>query len=165
MSLQDKNFTENDDEGDSGTGGGQAGQICFVDFLSSADKERDDLLSPEEKRHLQAIHQELNKQQIKQQKELRAERQAAKENKTTRQFSYGQGGGGGEVSPYKKNPVLDCAQFSGATDKKVSPSPSENEANTNPEQRAEAELQHQLQNQPQYTSQPSFNPKPRTPGG
>ena len=164
MSLQDKKFTENEDD-DQGSSG-QAGQIGFVDFLSSADKERDDLLSPEEKRHLQAIHQELNKQQIKQQKELRAERQAAKENKTTRQFSYGQGGGGGdEVSPYKTNPVLDCAQFSGATDKKVSPSPSVNEANTNPEQRAEAELQHQLQNQPQYKPQPSFNPQPRKPGG
>lgn len=159
------NYKDHQDQNDeSGGNSGQSGQIEFAEFLGTGGPSRDDLLSPQEIKRLQSQHEALHKDYVKKQKELRSERQAAKDNKSAHRATHtpGQGlsGGSGEMSLYKPNPILDCAQFSGATDKKVNPSAANNEANTNEEQRADIELQYKLQNQPRYTPKPGFNPRP-----
>lgn len=147
------------DEDERGTEqGGAGGKIEFRDFLSTGENKRDDLLSPEEKKRLLAVHQGEHEDRVKKQKELSEQRKALKDGKIPLQ-TYRQGLMAGMSSQYKVNPVLaNKAQFSGI-DRQVNALPNENIAETNEEKRNELENQYRLRYAPQ--SAPKFHPKPQ----
>lgn len=146
-----------DESGESGSGGGASGEIEFVDFLSTGDASRDDLL-PDEVRRLLSVHENVNKENVKKQKDQRDTYKNLKEGKQSlEQYRNGltENASNGDKPPH---PILsNKAQFSGI-DSKVNPSVTENNANTNEENRNEAELRYSLQHKPENA--PRFNPKP-----
>jgi hypothetical protein len=153
-----------DETGESGSGsfGGQTGEVEFRFHDATQVANRDDLLPPEEIKRLLIVHKETHKARVDKQKITREQRNALKQGvyvAPTVAQQLGRGGSGGSVSPYKKHPISDKAQFSGI-DKQVIGIPSLNEADTNPEQKDKLEnrLQNRLQNAPK------FNPRPRFPG-
>jgi hypothetical protein len=150
---------EEEDEGSQGSGG-QTGEIEFryKDAMSVAN--RDDLLPASEIKRLLIVHKDIHKERVDKQKATREQRNALKQGKyvvpsVARQLA----GRGGRVSPYKKHPISDRAQFSGV-DKQVVGIPTENAANTNSE--LKDKLENRLQNRLQNT--PKFNPRLRPPG-
>jgi hypothetical protein len=167
MALDDEKyikskFNQNDDEksGDSGESGegGQTGQIEFRDFLAPAERFREDLLPPEERKRLLSVHKDIHELRVKKQKELRDQRQLLKDGKIPLQ-SYRQGlMGTGMNAQYKANPILtNKAQFSGI-DRQVNFLPTEYVADTNPEQRNDLEYRYRLSYMPENA--PRFHPKP-----
>jgi hypothetical protein len=154
-----KNDDERDDTqgGGSGQGGGKTGTKGFRVQLEIS---RDDLLAPNEIKHLLKIHQEYHKTHVDRQKLLRKERAALKEGRKDLVAQYrsqlGLGSGSGGVSPFKKHPISNKAQFSGM-DRQTSILPTENTAETNSEMRNDLENRYNHRHQPK----PGFNPKPR----
>jgi hypothetical protein len=163
--FKQKKLSDSNDEEDTGGIGGQTGEVEFRYKDAMSVKNRDDLLPDSEIRRLLVVHKEIHKARVDKQKATRNERYSQKEGKyvvPTVAQQLGQGGSGG-VSPYKKHPISDKAQWSGI-DKQVIGIPTLNEADTNPEMkdRLENKLQNKLQNRLQNT--PKFNPRPRPPG-
>lgn len=148
--------------GESGSGsGGQGGKIGFVDFLDTHADRRDDLLPESEKKRLLLIHKDVNEKNVKQQKEKLEQNKNVKDGKITL-GSYRAGMGGGGSSPFKENPALQGAQFTGV-DKQVIGLPTENMAVTNEEKRDELLNQNELRYRLGYQPAPKFNPKPHGP--
>ncbi|MCC2666979.1 MAG: hypothetical protein K0S63_895 [Gammaproteobacteria bacterium] len=151
-------------EEDKGGKGGKTGDVEFHLFIPAS---RDDTLSPNEMARLLHMHEELHKVQVDTQKATRKEREKIKNNpKSTAGYdSLGlhNGGGGGTQSVYKTHPLSNHAQFSGATDKKVTGVPSDNLAQTNENEKQELieKLDLRFQHQHQYKNTPKFSPKPR----
>lgn len=144
---------ENDDE--SGAGG-RSGEVKFRGFVGT-ESLRDDLLPPDEKRRLLAVHRDGHENRVKKQKELRDQRQQMKEGKIPLS-QFRESRGNGMNSAYRAHPILsDKAQFSGI-DPQVNVLPSDNIANTNEADRNELENQYRLTHAPEFT--PKFNPKP-----
>lgn len=153
----DKNHEDEDDDK-----GGSSSGIEFSYHDASSTEQRDDAMSPEELKRLQAVHKDVHKVRVDKQKATRKERKQAKEgpmNLTTRQaYTGGMGaGGGGSYSKYKTHPI--AAKFSGIRDQKISAIPSENTAETNLEQKQE--LENKNENKLRLNYQPGFNPKPK----
>lgn len=150
---------------ETGTGsGGQGGKIEFHDFLATGANLRDDTLPFEERKRLLSNHKDIHELKVKQQKDKRQQYKDLKDGKMLlKTFREGLGAlASGIRSQFKANPILkDKAQFSGI-DKQVNPSPLENQADTNPEQRNE--LQNELQYRLGFQPKPAFNPKPHGPG-
>jgi hypothetical protein len=158
--LDGKIIQDDDDDSASGSFGGQTGEIAFRFHDAMQVSNRDDLLPPEEIRRLLIVHKETHKGRVDKQKVNREQRNALKEGvyvAPTVAQQLGRGGSGS--SAFKKHPISDMAQFSGI-DKQVIGIPSNNEADTNPEQKDK--LENRLQNRLQNT--PKFNPRPRPPG-
>jgi hypothetical protein len=159
--FNDKKIPLTGDDSEDGGTSGQTGEIEFryKDAMSVAN--RDDLLPASEIKRLLIVHKDIHKQRVDKQKATREQRNALKEGKYVAPSVAQQlaGGGGGSVSPYKKHPISDRAQFSGV-DKQVVGIPTLNEANTNSE--LKDKLENKLQNRLQNT--PKFNPRPRPPG-
>lgn len=153
--VENYNKSQNDDE--SGTSGGQSGQMGFHDFLSEGPL-REDLLPPDQIRRLLGEHRNQHEERVKKQKILRDDYKAVKNgNKSVQTLREGKGSG--LNSAYPPHPILaDKAQFSGI-DKEVNPQPSENMADTNEADRNDLENQYRLQYAPKI--QPKFNPKPQ----
>jgi hypothetical protein len=156
-----ENYDQNHEDEDDDKGGSSGGIESHYQDVSST-LQRDDLLSPEELKRLQAVHKDLHKARVDKQKITRKERKQAKEgplNLTTRKaYKGGVGtGGGGAYSKYKTHPV--AIKFSGIRDLKISAIPSENIAETNQEQKQE--LENKNENKLRLNYQPGFNPKPR----
>jgi len=155
--LLEANAETEDESGDAGESGtGEAGsQIQFHDFIFAGESQRDNLL-PDEIRRLLAIHDNVNKENVKKQKDKRDTYKNLKEGKTSlEQYRSSQNGMNGDKPAH---PILsDKAQFSGV-DSQVNPVVDENAANTNDANRNELELQYRLRHQPQNA--PRFNPKP-----
>jgi hypothetical protein len=149
------------EDGDEGVGG-KSGQI---EFRSSVFKTalRDDLLPADELRRLLIIHKDIHKEKVIKQKQTRAERAALKEGKqlNNQQTTNNKGlRSGGSSSTHLTHPLLGTKpQFDGI-DKQVVGVPALNEADTNPE--LKAELENRLENK--YRNTPKFNPTPRFPG-
>ncbi|MCD6039674.1 MAG: hypothetical protein K0S27_1074 [Gammaproteobacteria bacterium] len=149
--------------------GGKTGAVEFQyrDILSAGP--RDDQLPAEEMDDLLKKHEKIHKEYVDTQKETRKERDAIKQGRTPAAHSYdglglGRGGaGGGGASPYKSHPISQHAQFSGATDRKVTGVPSDNLAQTNEEEKQELEdkLQLRLRHRNEHKNVPKFNPTPR----
>lgn len=162
--LYDSNSTQ--EESGEGGQGGKSGEIEFRyhDVLSAP--KRDDLLPPGEIKRLLIVHQEVHKDRVVKQKIAREQRAALKEGRyvapTAEQLRQGLSGGGGGVSPYKKHPISNMAQFSGV-DKQVVGVPTLNEADTNPEMKdaLENRLQNRLENRlsNRYTNTPTLKPR------
>lgn len=142
------------DSGESGSGS-QSGSIEFKEFFGEAPL-RDDTLPPDEIRRLLAVHAEVNEAKVKNQKEKRDQLQAVKEGKVSREVYQQQYGADGSVTAHPK--LMNEAQFSGAMDAKISPLPTENNAEANPGDRQELKKEFDKQFTPQNA--PSFNPKP-----
>lgn len=153
--VENYNKSQNDDE--SGTGGGQSGQMGFHDFLSTGPL-REDLLPPDQIRRLLGEHRTQHEERVKKQKQSRDDYKAVKNgNKSVQTLREGKGSG--LNSAYPPHPILaDKAQFSGI-DKEVNPQPTENMADTNEADRNDLENQYRLQYAPKI--QPKFNPKPQ----
>jgi len=153
-----KRITENTDEsGDDSDGskGGAGGKIEFHEFLSSSEGKRDDLLSGEEKRHLFIMHESVQEQDVKKQKEKLDGYAKLKKGEISLPV-FREMVGSGMSSQYKNHPAF--AETSQFTDGQVSNLPNENTADTNPEKREELQYQYNLVNRPQNA--PRFNPKP-----
>lgn len=154
------NLVEDEDSsGESGsgsTGTGTGGQIEFRDFLAGTESLRDDLLPPEEKRRLLAVHKSEHELRVKKQKERRDLLKAVKDKKLPVK-DYRQGMTGN--NPYKPHFLTTTVQFgSGIQDKNMNAVPNENNAETNNEKRKELQLNYDLVNRPDYANQPKFNP-------
>lgn len=141
--TQQKQPNNSEDEGD----GGKTGDIEFTFHNTLADQPRDDQLPEDEKKRLLNTHQSLHQQQVLKQKQLRDQYIALKEGRIPKIQSAMRGN---NLSNYKKHFLSNKAQFSGV-EKQTQPLPSENEAETNPEQRQELQLQNRLQLQNEYT--------------
>jgi hypothetical protein len=159
MVSDDKNKPfMNSDEDDSGTSsGGQGGKIAFVDFLDTHATRRDDALPLHERQHLLAIHKDVHEAKVKHQKEQIEQNKNVKSGKITLGAYRAAKGGAGAASAFKNNPEL--KNYGTLVDPKVSQSPNESAAETNPEKRDE--LQNKLRLGHQFT--PKFNPKPYGP--
>ncbi|EKD70929.1 MAG: hypothetical protein ACD_46C00327G0008 [uncultured bacterium] len=166
MSSEDKKklikkIEDHEDESGTDTGtstGGKSGQIEFRQFISTGEKLRDDLLSPEERKRLLSIHQATHESRVEKQRKLRDERKDLKEKKIPLQ-AYREGLGRGMNSQYKSHPVLSRkAQFSGV-DRQINTLPTENIAETNQDKRNELEYQYRLRYA--LENAPKFNPKPQ----
>ncbi len=173
MSEDDEKNKKYDEEesqtGESGQGdqggqtgqGGVAGEIRFRYKDAMSIEPRDDALPLSEINRLLAVHKDLHKAYVDKQKQTRKERKILKEGRaslTSRQ-DIGVGlrrGGQGGNSRYKTHPISNKAQFSGV-DRQISALPTENQANTNEEQRNDLENRYELRLQ----NMPKFNPKPR----
>lgn len=156
-----ENYDKNHEDEGEGEGGSTSG-IEFRYHDVSSTEQRDDALSPEELKRLQAVHKDVHKARVDKQKITRKERKEAKEgpvNLTTRKAYKGEmgTGGGGAYSKYKTHPV--AIKFSGIRDQKISAIPSENIAETNQEQKQE--LENKNENKLRLNYQPGFNPKLR----
>lgn len=150
-----------DDSGSTGTSGGAAGQIEFRDFLAGSESLRDDLLPPEEKRRLLAVHQSEHEQRVKKQKEKRDLLNSVKDKKIPLK-TYREGLMGS--NPYKVHFLSSTVQFgSGITDKNMNSVPNENNAETNNEKRKELQLNYDLVNRPELANQQKFIPPKPTP--
>ncbi len=156
-----ENYNKNHEDEDDDKGGSSSGiEFRYHDIAST--EQRDDALSPEELKRLQAVHKDLHKARVDKQKTTRKERKEAKEgpaNLMTRSAYKGEMGigGGGTYSKYKTHPI--AVKFSGIRDQKISAIPSENTAETNQEQKQE--LENKNENKLRLNYQPGFNPKPR----
>jgi hypothetical protein len=158
---RDKN---NDDEDDSGS---KSGEIEFR-LQNIAGERRDDMLSEPEIRRLLITQEAAHKNLVDKQKATRKERDNIKNNPAqTAKYGYDSlglqaGGNGGGASPYKTHPISQHAQFSGATDHKVTGVPTDNIAQTNDEARQKLEerleLQLGLKNQLKHTHKLSSAP-------
>lgn len=175
MSLDDEKYNKKininadaeETEGESGSGesgaGGKSGQIEFRDFLAGGERLRDDLLSPEERKRLLAVHKDTTVSNIQKQKERKEQYKALKEGKVTVAAHRAGMAAVGANPQYKTNPVLaNKAQFSG-TDRQINALPTENMAETNNEKRQELQFQYNLRHRPEYAHTPKFNPKPAGP--
>lgn len=164
MSIDDKfnkkKDIQEDEEGQTGQGGGgKSGQVEFREFIGSgAERLRDDLLPPDEKKRLLSVHQKTNEINVKKQKDVMEQRKNLKQGKVALN-TFHQGLQGAEMAgQYKANPALkDAAQFSGI-DRQVNALPTENIAETNPEKREELQYQYSLRYAPENA--PRFLPKP-----
>ncbi len=155
-----------EESGDSKGGKTGAVEFHYRDILST--DERDDNLPEAEAKHLLTVQIARHYELVNEQRLKRKERDAIK-NGRVNTSSYDAlglrrgGGGGGDISPYKKHPISDNAQFSGATDRKVTGVPCENNAETNEQNKND--LLNELQLRHRLTHQPKFNPRPRGPMG
>ncbi len=166
-----KRLQEDDESGESGQGG-QTGAIEFRyrDILST--DARDDILPESEIRRLLIVLEQLHKGHVDNQKNERKRRDDIKEGRVQAQ-SYdalglrigGRGGGGGGTSPYKTHPLSEHAQFSGATDRKVTGVPSDSLSETNDDIKNKLTAELDLRHRYQLQAAPKFNPKPRGPYG
>lgn len=149
------------DDDESGSGG-QGGKIDFVDFTDSKDHKRDDELSPQDLKRLLATHKDAHEIKVKHQKEKIEHNKNLKDGKITlaaHRASFGNSAAA--PAGFKPNPKLaDKVQFSGI-DKQVTGLITENNADTNPEQRDA--LLNELKYQLGYQPTPKFNPKPQGP--
>ncbi len=119
------------------------------------------------------MHEGIHKERVNNQKEKRKERDDIKNGRVKAnnydalglRIGGGAGGGSGSTSPYKNHPLSNHAQFSGATDRKVTGVPSDSLSETNDKNKNENELNltHQLTNR--LKQAPKFHPKPRGPYG
>jgi hypothetical protein len=158
-----------DDEGGRGSQGGQTGAVEFRyrDILST--DARDDVLPESEARHLLAVFEDDHKERVDRQKRTRKERDDIKNGRVQANnydalgLRIGGGGGGGGTSPYKTHPLSNHAQFSGATDRKVTGVPSDSLAETNDDAKDKLINDYDLTYQHTHKLQnaPKFNPKPR----
>ena len=150
-------------EDDKGGKGGKSGDIEFHLFTAAS---RDDALSPTETTRLLRLHEELHKVQVDTQKADRKEREQIKKGQKPLTAGYDalglRRGAGGSESAFKTHPISSHAQFSGATDKKVTGVPSDNLAETNDSEKQKLveelhlRFEHKLKNTPK-----SSLPKPR----
>lgn len=156
------------EEGKSGEGeggiSGQTGEIKFHyrDILST--DPRDDALPEAEIRRLLLVHEDIHKERVDKQKATRKERDDIKNGRVNTKNYDSLGlrkgaGDSGSVSPYKSHPVSNYAQFSGATDRKVTGVPSDSLAETNDD--IKQDLLDKLELRFQHKNVPKFNPKPR----
>ncbi len=146
-------------EEDKGGKGGKAGDIEFHLFIPAS---RDDTLPPTEMARLLHKHGELHKVQVDTQKATRKEREKIKNDpKSTAGYDSLGLRNGGTDSAYKTHPLSNHAQFSGATDKKVTGVPSDNLAQTNENEKQELVEKLDLRFQHQHKNTPKFSPKPR----
>jgi len=159
-----KRLAEEEGESGEGEGGisGQTGEIKFHyrDILST--DPRDDVLPEAEIRRLLIVHEAIHKERVDKQKATRKERDDIKNGRVNAKNYDGLGlrkGGGGDISPYKKHPVSNYAQFSGATDRKITGVPSDSLAETNDD--IKQDLLDKLELRFQHKNVPKFNPKPR----
>lgn len=160
MNINENKKDDQEDEGSGESGGGASGKIEYRYHDASSTEQRDDLLSPEEKKRLIHVHKDLHKARVDKQKATRKERKAAKEgpvNLTASKAYTGEMGMGGAYSKYKTHPI--AIKFSGIRDQKISAVPSENTAETNKEM--QQELENKNENKLRLNYQPGFNPKPR----
>lgn len=157
-----------EEEGESGEGeggiSGQTGEIKFRyrDILST--EPRDDVLPEAEIRRLLLVHEDIHKERVDKQKATRKERDDIKNGRVNANSYDGLGlrkggGGGGGNSPYKQHPVSNHAQFSGATDRKITGVPSDSLAETNDD--IKQDLLDKLDLRFQHKNVPKFNPTPR----
>lgn len=160
---EDNQDTGGESGGTAGTGGGSSGEIHFryQDILSTG--LRDDLLTGRELKRVLAVHNDIHKARVDNQKQIRKERKILKEGRTNLASSKetmiaqrARGNSMGRTSPYKKHPISEKAQFSGI-DKQVSALPSENMAETNKEQQNELQNRNELQ----LRHSNKYTPKPR----
>lgn len=149
---------------DEGGISGRTGEIKFHyrDILST--EPRDDVLTETETHRLLLVHEDIHKERVDKQKATRKERDDIKNGRVNTKNHDGlglrKGGGeGGGGSPYKKHPVSNHAQFSGATDRKVTGVPSDNLAETNDD--IKQDLLDKLELRLQHKNAPKFNPRPR----
>lgn len=157
-------IAEQDEESGGETGaGGKGGQVEFRDFLAAGESFRDDLLPPEEKRRLLAVHGSDHERRVNEQKQKRDQLKAVKDHKIPLQV-YRQSMGAGMNERYKLHFLTHTVQFgSGITDTNVNSVPNENNAETNNEKRKELQLNYDLVNRPEMASQPKFIPPKPTP--
>jgi hypothetical protein len=161
-------------EGESGgsSQGGKSGVIEFRyrDILSG---EIQDALPDTEINHLLVVHEGIHKERVDKQKIERKERDKIKKGLVSAQNydslglrigGSGSGGGSGS-SPYKSHPLSDHAQFSGATDRKVTGVPSDSLSETNDKNKNDLLNELDLRNRLTLQAAPKFHPKPRGPYG
>lgn len=155
-----------EEEGAAGEGeggiSGQTGEIKFRyrDILST--EPRDDVLPEAEIRRLLLMHEDIHKERVDKQKATRKERDDIKNGRVNAKNYDGLGlrkGDGGDGSPYKKHPVSNHAQFSGATDRKITGVPSDSLSETNDD--IKQDLLDKLELRFQHKNVPKFNPRPR----
>jgi hypothetical protein len=145
-----------DESGESGSGS-SGSAIEFHDFLAPGDGLREDLL-PDEIRRLLSIHESVNKENVKKQKEKKEQYKNLKEGKQSLDQYRNEQAENGMNADKPAHPILSqAAQFSGI-DSQVNPVINENNADTNQANREELELQYRLRNRPENA--PRFNPKP-----
>lgn len=155
--IDEKNQRDDSEEGGSGSGG-QGSGIAFRYHDAAEVAPRDDALPPSQVKHLEIVQIDRHKSVIDSQKRKREERKAIKEGKqiytNAARHGRGLGGGGGGSSPFKKHPISNTAQFGAGTDNTVNPIPSQNQAETNNEekQRHENEYVHRLKYMPKPTA-------------
>lgn len=156
--VNDKELKRNDDEEGGSTG--QGGRIEFTDFITGRNQLRDDQLPPDELRRLLAVHDAAHEARVQKQKVLRDQRNDLKNGKVTLD-NYRQGLAAGMSSQYPAHPILsNKAQFSGV-DRQNNPVPTDNQAQTNEENRNELENQYRLRHAPEIGKK--FNPRPQFP--
>lgn len=161
------NKKEDDENGGTGTSGEI--EFRYRDILSS--DLRDDILPDSEIRRLLSVHEDLHKRMVDDQKNERKHRDDIKNGRVeTKEYDslglrVGQGGGGGGGGyEFKSHPISNHAQFSGATDRKVTGVPSDSNSKTNEGDKNKLvndltltltnDLK--LQNAPTYTSTPTL---------
>lgn len=144
----DKKYEEDETSGDAG---GQSGHIEFRDFISNKESLRDDLLTPEEKR----LHEVIHESRVKKQKNRLENRQAVKEGKVSL-ASYKQGlSAAAEGSRFLAHPAFEnSVQFH--ANQNSNELPHNTISDTNEDKRDELQFQLRIQPRPGYAS-----PKPR----
>ena len=165
-----KRLLEDDETGESGETG-QTGAIEFRyrDILST--DARDDILPESEIRRLLSVLEQVHKGRVDNQKIERKRRDDLKQGRVQAQsydalgLRIGGGAGGGGTSPYKTHPLSEHAQFSGATDRKVTGVPSDSLSETNDDMQNKLREELDLRHRHQLQAAPKFNPKPRGPYG
>jgi hypothetical protein len=172
-----KHLPEEEGEGGESGESGQGGKSGAIEFryrdILSGDT-RDDALPDSDIHHLLVVHEGIHLKRVNNQKIERKNREAIKnglvkaQNYDSLGLRIGGGagaGGGGGTSPYKSHPLSNHAQFSGATDRKVTGVPSDNLSETNDKDKNdlsnELDLRHRLTNAPS----PKSAPRPRGPYG
>jgi hypothetical protein len=133
--------------------GGKSGAIEFHDFLSTGDGQRDDL-SPQDERHLLAIHNDTHEKiRVDKQKKARERYQDLKNGKVSLDAHRKERMKG----EFSQHPILSNeAQFSGA-DKQVDPSAVNEELEANQDKKEE-KLTYQKSLQLQYANKPNSTP-------
>lgn len=161
-----------EEEGESGQGGKSgAVEFRYRDILSG--DARDDALPDSDIHHLLIVHEDIHKERVDNQKNKRKERDDIKNGRVNAKnydalglrIGSGAGGGGGGVSPYKSHPLSNHAQFSGATDRKVTGVPSDSLSETNDKNKNDLLNELDLRNRHTLKQAPKFNPRPRGPYG
>lgn len=165
MSNDDKKYNKKQwlDESDGAQGDGEkgssgaSGHIEFQDFLAAGLGQRDDLLSPDERKRLISVHKETHERRVQEQLNTAKERKALKEGKLSLRSFY-ENMREVVTAVFKTHPISRKAQFSGK-DRQVNEIPG-NVAETNNDKRNELQYQYNLRHRPQHTHTPKFNPKP-----
>jgi hypothetical protein len=149
------NKENEDDDGRTGSSG-SGGKVEFRTFIGN-ERGRDDLLPPDERKRLLAVHDTLNKESVKKQKARFDEYQRLKDGKTSLQeFRHA----ASQEYPFKPHTILSKeAQFGGSSDRQVSNLPNENNADTNKDKK-ELRYENRLENRPKYANAPSLAPTP-----